>query len=189
LSFATDGQRIAPGGSQSIRLAVNGEARAHARLGDHDAVAAAVDRALLGLGALTQEASDVSCSLSLAPYCPARVAGNAATAYLLLGDGEQAMRHGQAALTVFDHSDLRGPQALTRLDMASALLQQADPEPERAASLVIDALAVEGAGAFASVAQRAGEFLSTVSAWQTLPAIRDVTAQVHELTNQGRVTS
>jgi tetratricopeptide (TPR) repeat protein len=185
LFYASAGRQLASTGSQAIRLAINGEARAHARLGNHRAAASAVDRALQGL-ADQPKVNEVSCGLSLTPYCAARVSSNAATAYLLLGNAEQVMIHGQAALAVFDGSELRGPQALTRLDMAMALVHDTHPQPERAAGLAEDAVAVDGAGVFASVAQRASEFLIAVAEWHDVPAIRDVTARVHDLAGRNR---
>jgi hypothetical protein len=89
LAFARDGYRRAPGSSQTVRLAINGEARALARLGDRAGVDNAVDRAFAALGQHTVGA-DVSPSLALTAYCPARTAANAATAYLALGCSDKS---------------------------------------------------------------------------------------------------
>src|SRR5258705_13907070 len=52
LELARDGQRYAHGGPQTIRLAVNGEARALGRLGDRRGVDEAVERAGAGVSRL-----------------------------------------------------------------------------------------------------------------------------------------
>ena len=174
LALARDGQDTAPGGPHSIRLAVNGEARALARLGDHRGVEEAVDRAFTQL-ADSPTAGPASPSLSLGPYCQARAAGNAATAYLSLADSDRAVEYASRALATFDTAGLRGPQALTRLDMATALVSSpGTADPERAAALAEQALRVSGAGQFQSVGQRAAEFLAAAQPWHDLPAVQAV---------------
>lgn len=180
LEYARDGLRIAPAGPQTIRLIVNGEARALARLGDRDGVDAAVDRATQ-LHEDLPAPPDVSSSLALGTYCAARIHGNAATAYLILHESDRVLVHGEKALKVFDPRQLQGPRALTRLDMATALLQADHPDPPRAAHIVRQALAIEGVTAFGAVTQRTGEFLAVAASFRSIPEISDIQQQVHDL--------
>jgi len=174
VALARDGQRFARGGPHTIRLAVNGEARALARLGDHRGVDEAVDRALTRL-ADEPASPSVSSSLTVGAYCDARTAGNAATAYLSLGQPARAIEYATRALATFDAAGLRGPQALTRLDLATAVIRPpGTADPERAAALVHEALSVAQADQYQPVAQRAAEFLQSVEPWHDLPAVRDV---------------
>lgn len=177
LAYARDGQRRAPGGPQSIRLAVNGEARALARLGDAYGVDDAIERGF----ALVQEQtgqSTVSASLSIEPYCIARSTANAATAYLALGAVHRAVSYATQALTAFDHADLVGPRALTRLDLATAALQDPHPEVEHACTLVAEAMTITAEHRFQSVRQRAHEFLTIARPWQKHTAVREVTEAI-----------
>src|SRR2546430_693550 len=81
LAYARDGQQRAPHSPHGVRLAINGEARALARLGDAYGVDAAVDRGFTLLGDFPTS-EQVSTSMTLGPYCAARVGANPATAHL-----------------------------------------------------------------------------------------------------------
>src|SRR5207248_10500636 len=131
-------------------LAVNGEARALARLGDRYGVDEAIDRAFETLADYPAQ-EQVSASMTLGSYCAARAGANAATAYLALGMSEQVERHGAPALALFDRAGLSGPQALTRLDLATAAVTSDDPDPDRAADLAAEAMAVSEPQRFESV--------------------------------------
>jgi transcriptional regulator with XRE-family HTH domain len=200
LDFAHDGQRLARSGvaTHAVRLVVNGEARALARIGDRYGVDRAVERGLRELENATTRvgpagdpgtgeaprpsAGTVSPSLSLASYCRARTVANAGTAYLSLGATHKAIEFGQLALVAFDASGLTGPRALSRLDLATAMItggvRGRGPDVEQASLLVLEALAVPDATHFASVNVRIGEFLTAAAAWQRDPAIRLVVDRV-----------
>jgi transcriptional regulator with XRE-family HTH domain len=171
LAYARDGLKRAPAGPQSVRLTVNGEARALARLGDSYGVDAAVERAFVLLGRFPIHPA-VSPSLATDTYCPTRAAANAATAYLALGMPNKVEEYGTQALVAFDAAGLHGPQALSRLDLATASLTGQDPDPDRAAALVIEAMAVTADERFASVNQRALEFLAAAHPWVDQPSVR-----------------
>lgn len=182
LEFARDGQRLRPGGPQTVRLLVNGEARALGRLGDEQGVRTAVGRAY---ELVTDQGPGVRISVSLdrLSYCEVRTAGNAATAFLSLGRAAEAMAFAKKALAVFDAEGLRGPQALTRLDMASALVQDVqEGSAEEVASLVHESLTVASATLFQPVMQRASELLSGLEPWQRTPAVIDLEELHRELT-------
>lgn len=180
LAFALDGLDQSPSGPQAIRLLVNGQARALARLGDAAGVRAAVAEAEDRLSDRPSR-QGISYSLDLEPYCAARVAGNAATAYLHIGDTDRALRHAASAVDEFDRANLYGPQALTRLDMAAALLHGDSVDLHGVADYVSEALSATAAHDFASVTHRAIEFLGLMGARQTEPALRPAIEQIREL--------
>lgn len=177
LAYARNGQQLADGGVQSVRLAINGEARALARLGDTYGVDEAVDRGMRILDQLPA-AAGVSPSLSLDVYCHARAAANAATAYLALRDGDKVRPYATQALQAFDEAGLRGPQALSRLDLASSHLLAGAVDPDAACDLVREAMRVARDERFESVAQRAEEFTRVARPWASQPSVKDVTELV-----------
>jgi DNA-binding XRE family transcriptional regulator len=178
LTFARDGQRWAGGGPQSVRLAINGEARALARMGDVYGVDKAVDQAFTTLAAAPTAVS-VSPSLAIGGYCPARTAANAATAYLAFGAHGRVVEYAAQALVEFDRAGLRGPQALSRLDLATAALMSDKPEVEHGCALAKQALSVAADHHFESVNQRAQEFLAAVQPWVAEAPVREVAELVH----------
>jgi tetratricopeptide (TPR) repeat protein len=172
--FAQDGLSRSPQGVHAVRLAVNGQARALARLGDAQGVERAIDHGWSVLNERSSPDVELSASLTTGVYCEARTAGNAATAFLALGDVEQVERYATLALETFERTDARSPRAMTRIDLASALLRPEAPDPERGADLVREALTLtDGLNRF-PVEQRAQEFLQAAGPWRTLPAIREV---------------
>jgi tetratricopeptide (TPR) repeat protein len=186
LSFARAGQRLDPDGPQTVRLAINGEARALGRLGNQRGVDEAVDRAFAWLTA-NPSPPRPSSHLSLGPYDAVRTSANAAAAYLAVAQPAQVIKHGTRALGQLDAQGLRGWQALTRLDLAGAhVLDRTDAEPERAAELVQQALSVPGADQFRPVVQRAHEFATTGEPWHDIPAVRDVTDAIRTLPAMSR---
>ncbi|MET7422056.1 XRE family transcriptional regulator [Dactylosporangium sp. NPDC005555] len=184
VAFARDGYTRSPRGPQAVRLAVNGEARALARLGDGPGVDDAVGR---GLAVLECARGDtVSPSMSLSSYCSARAAANAATAYLVLGRHSDARSHAQLSLTAFDRAELHGPRALSRLDLATAELQRprGDLDLDYACSVAVEALTLSGGYTYESVALRAMEFLNTAEPWSGNAAVRDVAGLVEQLSRR-----
>ncbi|MFI6163113.1 helix-turn-helix domain-containing protein [Micromonospora haikouensis] len=171
LAYAEDGLRHAGTGPHRIRLTVNGQARALAHLGDRHGVDRAVGQAF---DLLAEHPSDgqVSTSLTLGPYCPTRTAANAATAYLTLGHTTDVTGHLTTAIAAFDTAQLRGPQALSRLDLATAHLHADDPD--QAAELAVQALALTAAHRFESVHQRTHQFLTAAHPLRHHRRIRDV---------------
>ncbi|MDG4795476.1 helix-turn-helix transcriptional regulator [Micromonospora sp. WMMD1082] len=185
LAYAEDGLRRAGTSPHRIRLTVNGQARAAARLGDRYTVDRAVDRACR---LLAEHPSDgqVSTSLTLGPYCPTRTRANAATAYLALGRPAAVTEHLATAIAVFDAEGLRGPQALSRLDLATAHLHAGDPD--RAAELALRALRLTAEHRFASVYQRTREFLTAARPFGRHPGLRDVADLLADRTPPGSRT-
>ncbi|MER5457045.1 helix-turn-helix transcriptional regulator [Micromonospora sp. NPDC002389] len=184
LAYAQDGLRLAGPSPHRIRLLVNGEARACARLGNQHGVDSAVDRAF---GLLSTYPSDgqVSASLALGPYCRARTAANAATAYLAIGSGTDVTTHLTTAITAFDAAELRGPQALSRLDLATAYLHRDDPEPEQAGALVLEAFDLTADQRYESVHQRARQFLAAARPFARQRELRHVAELLSARTQPG----
>ena len=181
LAYAQDGLRQAGPSPHRIRLIVNGEARAYARLGDRYGVDKAVDRAFTMLSDYPS-GSQVSASLALGPYCHARAAANTATAYLALDCGIDVTGHLTTAINAFDAAALRGPQALSRLDLATAHLHHDNPEPEQAGSLVLEALNLTADQRYESVHQRARQFLALARPFAQQPQLRHVAELLSERT-------
>jgi transcriptional regulator with XRE-family HTH domain len=177
LAYAQDGQRLSPSGPQSVRLALNGEARAWARLGNVQAVDEAVGRGFDLLHVLPP-ADGVSPSLSVDVYCSARAAANAATAYLVLQRPGPVHDYAEQALIAFDAVGLHGPQALSRLDQATALLMEKRPDVEHACTIVGEALACAANERFESVIRRASEFVALAQQQHHHPAVHDMADRV-----------
>lgn len=187
LAYAQDGLRRAGTGPHSIRLTINGKARALARLGDRYGVDKAVDHAFTALSDYPSS-SQVSASLALGPYCQARTAANAATAYLTLGSGAAVTTHLTTAINAFDAAGLRGPQALSRLDLATAYLQHDNPEPEQASALALEALTLTEDQRYESVNQRARQFLAAARPFAQQPQLRHIAELLSDRTHIGTRT-
>jgi hypothetical protein len=178
LELARDGQRHAHGGPQSIRLAINGEARALGRLGDRRGVDEAVERAYAGVSRLPSRAGMSPC-ISLAPYSEARVAANAATAYLSLGATSRVLDYAARIEAPVEESDVDWDRSLVRLDVATALIRQRRPDMEYAAEVATTALQASAGNPIESIRQRASEFVSQARQWQGTPAVREFTEAFH----------
>ena len=151
--YARDGRRYAGSGPQSIRLAVNGEARALGKLGNVAGVHSAVERAY-ELAATSVQPPGVSPCISFGAYSPARTASNAVTAYVALGLPEQVTKHADIAMPVFEASNSKWSQSLIRLDLAIAIVASTNGDAERAGTLVQEALAFSAGNPIESVVQR-----------------------------------
>ncbi|MEV4384297.1 helix-turn-helix transcriptional regulator [Micromonospora sp. NPDC049580] len=173
LAYAQDGLRRGGTSGHRIRLTINGQARALARLGDRYGVDRAVDHAFTMLSDYPA-GSSVSASLALGPYCPARTAANAATAYLALGRTAGVTNHLTTAIAAFDTAGLAGPRALCRLDLATAHLHANSPDPEEAGALAVEALTLTAGQRFESVNQRAHQFLAAAHPFACHPQLRHV---------------
>ncbi|MBE1878765.1 XRE family transcriptional regulator [Myceligenerans pegani] len=173
LAYAQDGLDRAPDGVHTVRLTVNGVARALARMGDTDGVERAVDHAWTVVEDQPGAAEPLTPSLTTGMYCRARTAGNAATAFLTVGDVARVEHYANIALPMFDRTETPGPWAMTRLDLATGFLQPGFRDIDRATSLVREAVEVAGVLPFPAQ-QRAAQFLQAAQPWQALPEVRDV---------------
>ncbi|MFC3499843.1 helix-turn-helix domain-containing protein [Micromonospora krabiensis] len=177
LAFAQDGLRRAGDSPHRVRLMINGQARALARLGDRYGVDSAIDRAFTLVDEQPSDAQ-VSESLTFGSYCHARTAANAATAYLAIGRGTEVTEHLAVAITAFDRAGLAGPQALSRLDLATAHLHADDPD--QAAALAMEALALTADQRYESVHQRARQFIANAKPFAHRPRLRQLAEMLAE---------
>lgn len=159
LELALDGQRYAGNGLQAVRLIINGEARALGKL--KRPVDKAVGRARELLSAFPPESGMTPC-ISFGLYSEARVAANAATAYLALEKTPQVLEHAHRAFRVADTSPSIWSRALVRLDTASALAQGRRPDLEHATALCREAMDVSRYHRIESIKQRTRDFVAQV---------------------------
>jgi tetratricopeptide (TPR) repeat protein len=174
LALADDGLQRSPRGVHAVRLSVNGRARALGKMGDHDGVERAVDHAWAVREEHAAPEVEMSANMTNGVYCESRTAGNAATAYLALGDAEEVERYATLALRTFDRVGATHTQAMTRLDIATVLLNPGSRELDRATGLVTEALEITAGERKYPVVQRTGEFLAAAEPWHALPAVREV---------------
>lgn len=181
VDLARDGQRYAKNGPQAVRLASNGEARALGKLGDVRGVDEAVQRAYR-LAEHFEPVPGVSPCISFGLYSNARTASNAATAYVDLGLPERVREYADQVMPTFEASDSVWSQSLVRLDLAKSMVLSESPEPERAATLVVEALTISAERPITSVLKRSREFIHAASRWNDLPAVSEVaeTLQIAE---------
>lgn len=174
LELARDGQRYARTGPQSIRLAINGEARALGKLGEMYAAEEAVGRAYAALDdhGSAGHGSIIPC-ISFEPYDTARTAANAATAYLSLGDTKQVSHYAAPVLEDVEFSDSDWSRALVRLDVATAYLVQDETDVEAAVNLAREAIVVSTEKPITSVRKRAIELGNKTSPFNDLPIVKE----------------
>jgi transcriptional regulator with XRE-family HTH domain len=173
LDLARDGQRYAGDGPHSIRLAVSGEARTLGRLGDRAGVDDAVARALAAHDRI-DDADPVGVFLSFEPLGRARIAGNAASAYLAVGAFDQVRAFAEQAIPTFAAGHSAASHALTLVDLSMTYLLDAAPEPGRAGALVGEALRVGAALRSEVVSRRAAEFVTAAARHRDVPEIAAV---------------
>ncbi|MFB7723148.1 hypothetical protein [Nocardia sp. NPDC056100] len=156
-ALAEEGLRFASDGPQAIRLLSNGLARALGKMGDADGVHSAINRANT-LAEYLPTPAGLSPALTFDPYSHARLAANAATAYLSAGDYDRTLKYGHQVEALVDESDSVWSRSLVRLDIATALLKLNRPDVEQAVHLGSQALTFSEERPIRSVWQRAHEF-------------------------------
>ncbi|MEU8132152.1 helix-turn-helix domain-containing protein [Streptodolium elevatio] len=178
VDLARHGQQLAPGSRQSIRLLINGEARALAKLGDRAGTDRAVDAAFTLLDRHAAPTGLTSC-ISFGAYGRARTAANAATAYVALRDTRQVLTWAEQIESPVEQSDSSWSRALVRLDIATALLRDRQPDVEQAMSLGREALTISSEHPIRSVWQRAHELHGHAERWLTVPDVREYAEALH----------
>jgi hypothetical protein len=176
LRLAVDGLGYARSGPQSVRLTINGAARALGKLGDAEGVRRAVDSAYDLLSG--NDAPDgVPSSISLGCYSAAQTASNAATAYVSLGMPDKVQQYVDLALPDISTSQSPWSRSLVMIDLAFSLVQSADADLDRAAGLALGALSISRDRPIISVQQRARELVRAAGLrWgevRQVTAIRD----------------
>jgi len=184
LRFAEDGLKYARSGPQSVRLTVNGAARAMGKLGDSEGVHRAVDRAY-DLMLCNDVPSGVPSSISFDCYSAAQTASNVATAYVSLGMPEKAQHYIELALPDMRKADSPWSRSLVMIDLASALIQPRDADLDGAAGIILEALTISASRPVISVQQRASDFVcSAAKRWgniKQVSAIRDAISAMKPL--------
>ncbi|WP_432838785.1 hypothetical protein [Dactylosporangium sp. CA-092794] len=158
LRFAEDGLVHAGAGPQSVRLMVNGVARALGKLGDTDGVHRAVDSAYDLMGR-NDAPGGLPSSVSFDCYSPAQTASNAATAYVSLGLADHVERYIGLALPEVTRSGSPWSRSLVMLDQAAALVVSKHGDLERASRLAIDAVSLSAGRPIIAVQQRTLDFV------------------------------
>jgi transcriptional regulator with XRE-family HTH domain len=184
LQLATDGLNYAQSGPQSVRLTINGAARALGKLGDTHGVHRAVGQAY-DLLSRHDVPDGVPSSITFDCYSAAQTASNAATAYLSLGIPGKVQHYVGLALPEISKSDSPWSRSLVMIDLASSLIHPKEADLDRAAALMLDALNISSGRPIASVQLRTSEFLRrATSQWGNVPQLRTVRDAASSLTTR-----
>lgn len=174
LYLAKDGLRYAQSGPQSVRLMINGVARAMGKLGDTEGVHRAVDEAH-ELQSRNVVPAGVPSSIAFECYSAAQTASNAATAYVSLGMPEKVQHYAGLALPEISKSDSPWSRSLVQIDIATSLVRAREADLDRATKLVLDALTISAGRPVISVQQRTSELVRTiVNRWGKVPEARAI---------------
>lgn len=188
LLLAKDGLTFAQSGPQSVRLTVNGMARAMGKLGDAEGVSRAVEEAY-ELMSRNDVPVGVPSSIALDCYSAAQTASNAATAYVSLGVPDQVQRYVNLALPDISTSGSPWSRSLVMIDLASSYVRSQDPDLDRATELAVEALRISEHRPIISVQQRASELIRDASVrWgdtRQVNVIREVAATLEQV--DGRI--
>jgi transcriptional regulator with XRE-family HTH domain len=162
LRLAEDGLGYAQSGPQSVRLTINGAARALGKLGDADGVHQAVDRAY-ELMSRNDVPAGVPSSVAFDCYSAAQTASNAATAYVALGLPGKAQHYAGLALPDISISGSPWSRSLVMIDLALSLIRAPEADLDQATELMLSALAISAGRPVISVRQRTSEFVGDVT--------------------------
>lgn len=163
LRYAQDGLRFAGAGPQSVRLAINGVARAMGKMGDAEGVHHAVDEAYERLSRACAPAA-VPSSIALESYDAAQVAGNAATSYLSLAMPDKVEQYVRLALPEMTGAKSPWGRSLVMIDLARSHVLSENADLDAAAAIMLDALDVSPGKAMMQVRRRSAEFLQEAGA-------------------------
>ncbi|MFB9363597.1 hypothetical protein [Actinoplanes nipponensis] len=158
LAIALDGLSYAGTGPQSVRLTINGVARAAGKLGDKVGVQRAVERAYR-LMSQNEVPTGLPSSVSLQCYSSAQTASNAVTAYVSLGDPARVQEFATLALPDIKVSASPWSQALLKIDLSTSMLMARDADLERACRVTMDALKISSGYPIVSIRRRVLEFM------------------------------
>jgi transcriptional regulator with XRE-family HTH domain len=174
LDLAENGLSYAQSGPQSVRLTINGVARAMGKLGDAEGVHRSVHDTY-ELLSHNEVPVGVPSSISFECYSAAQTASNAATAYVSLGDPEKVEHYVNLALPEISKSDSPWSRSLVMIDLAVSKIRAKDPEVDHATQLVLDALNISTGRPIISVQQRTSDFVAEViTRWGNVPQVRAI---------------
>jgi transcriptional regulator with XRE-family HTH domain/tetratricopeptide (TPR) repeat protein len=181
LDLAENGLSYAQSGPQSVRLTINGAARAMGKLGDAEGVHRSVQEAY-ELLSRNEVPGGVPSSISFDCYSAAQAASNAATAYVSLGIPEKAEHYVKLALPEIRKSGSPWSRSLVMIDLAVSKIRAKDPELDQATELVWDALSISADRPIISVQQRASDVVAeVVTRWGDVPQVRAIRDAVSAL--------
>jgi hypothetical protein len=151
------------------RIAANA-ARAYAVLGDRP-------RAERALAAMERHLVDLPVQPGSSPYTTAAAMAAMAGTFTRLGEGEAAEAYARRAVALHHVPGVRDTLFEDRgnatLNLAASLVLRRRPEPEEAARLCIEAIAVPEAQRTETVRKRAVELCRLLGPWRTNPAVKD----------------
>jgi hypothetical protein len=174
LHLAKNGLSYAQGGPQSVRLTINGVARALGKLGDTEGVHRSVHEAY-DLMSRNDVPPGVPSSISLGCYSEAQIASNAATAYVSLRIPEKVQHYVDLALPEISKSDSPWSRSLVMIDLAFSMIRAKEPDLDQAVELVLDALSISAGRPIISVQQRTSGFVDEViGRWGNVPQVRAI---------------
>ncbi|MET8776600.1 hypothetical protein ABZV58_16455 [Nocardia sp. NPDC004654] len=174
LHYAEDGLARNATGPQSVRLAINGVARASGKLGDIDGVHRAVEAAY-ELLPRSDAPVGVPSSISLESYSPAQIAGNAATAYLSLAKPDRVEYFADLALSEMSDANSPWGRSLVMIDVARSHVLSEDADLDAAVAIMHEALSPTRGRLMLQVQRRGSEFVRDAAArWGTTPELRTV---------------
>jgi hypothetical protein len=186
LSFANDGLNYAQSGPQSVRLTINGKARAMGKIGDVKGVDRAVGEAY-ELMSLNDIPGGVPSSIAFECYSEAQTASNAATAYVSLAMPEKVQHYASLALPEISKSDSPWSRSLVMIDLAVSQVRARDADLDHASTLVNDALAISADRPVISVQQRTSEFVhDVINRWGNVPQARMIRDAASAAIEQGK---
>jgi transcriptional regulator with XRE-family HTH domain/tetratricopeptide (TPR) repeat protein len=162
LRLAEDGLSHAQSGPQSVRLTINGAARALGKLGDAEGVHRAVDQAY-ELMSRNDVPTGVPSSIAFDCYSAAQTASNATTAYVSLGLPDKAQHYAGLALPDISISGSPWSRSLVMIDLALSLIRAPQADLDQATELMLSALAISADRPVISVRQRTSEFVGDVT--------------------------
>ncbi|GAV43942.1 hypothetical protein F3K43_26415 [Streptomyces sp. LBUM 1476] len=162
----------APQYVQSIRLLVNGRARALGKTGDRRTAEKVIGQAL-HLSDLHEIPAGLTPCIAFEPYGRARTLANAVTSHVALRNTAQVLRDAEQIDDLVEHSASAWSRSLVRLDVAAALLQQRVPEVDHAMSLGREALRLCADRPISSVYQRSRDLRAQAAPWCDRPSVRD----------------
>lgn len=158
------------------RIAAN-TARAHAALGDRPGAQRA-------LAAMERQLVDVPVQPGDAPYTPGTAMSALASTLVRLGNGEAAEEYARQAVALHNLPEVKDglfeDRGNATLNLATSLVVRRQPDPEEAARLGIQAIAVPQEQRTETVRTRAVELYKLLDSWRTIPAVKDFAERLRE---------
>lgn len=118
------------------------------------------------------------------PYTSATGMSALATTLAWLGDGDIAEDYARKAVALYNRPGVRHTLfedwGNATLNLAASLVVRQQPEPEEAARLGIEVMAVPEGQRTETVRKRGTEVLELLGDWRAIPVVKDFTERLHE---------